>query len=166
MAGHAVSINTGRDGSYYATEHGWIMGIMSVLPRTNYQQGIPRSFLRNDRLDYYWPDFAHIGEQEVKVEELYAYTANAKNTFGYVPRYAEYKFMNGRTAGDFRTTLDYWTATRIFGSEPTLSQEFIECTPEDPERIFAVQDGTDYLYMHLYHKIGARRLMPVFGNPI
>ena len=98
MAGHGVSINSGRNGSYYATEHGWIIGIMSVLPRTNYQQGIPRSFLRTDRLDYFWPDFAHIGEQEVKVQELYAYTANANNTFGYVPRYAEYKFMNGRTA--------------------------------------------------------------------
>jgi hypothetical protein len=166
MAGHAVSINTGRNGAYYATEHGWIIGIMSVMPRSNYQQGIPRSFLRNDRLDYFWPDFAHIGEQDVQVQELFAYTNNAQNTFGYNPRYSEYKYMSGRTAGDFRTTLDYWTCTRIFGSEPTLSQEFVECTPEDAERIFAVQDGTDYLYVHLYHKIGARRLMPVFGTPI
>jgi len=166
MAGHAVSINTGRNGNYYATEHGWIIGIMSVLPRTNYQQGIPRAFLRNDRLDYFWPDFAHIGEQEVQVQELYAYTPNATNTFGYNPRYSEYKYMSGRTAGDFRNTLDYWTCTRIFATEPTLSQEFVECYPEDAERIFAVQDGTDYLYVHLYHKIGARRLMPVFGTPI
>ena len=92
MAGHGISVTSGKSGSYYCEEHGYIIGIMSVMPKTAYQQGIPRTFLKTDSLDYFWPTFANIGEQEVKKEELYAYTANAQDTFGYVPRYAEYKY--------------------------------------------------------------------------
>lgn len=166
MSGHGMSVSTGKYGSYYCEEHGYIIGIMSIMPKTAYQQGIPRAYLKNDTLDFYWPSFANIGEQEVKVAELYAYTANSENTFGYVPRYAEYKYNPSRVAGDFRTTLDFWHLGRIFATEPTLSQEFIECTPEDVERVFAVQDDTDNLYCHVYNKITAVRPMPKFGTPM
>jgi hypothetical protein len=166
MAGHGIAVSSGRAGSYYCEEHGYIIGIMSVMPKTAYQQGIPRTFLKNDPLDYFWPSFANIGEQEVKVQELYAYTDNKEDTFGYVPRYAEYKYMPSRVAGEFRTNLDYWHLGRIFGSEPTLSQEFIECTPEDTERIFAVTEGAPQkLYCHVLNKIKAVRPMPKYGTP-
>jgi len=166
MAGHGISVSSGRSGSYYCEEHGYIIGIMSVMPKTAYQQGIPRTFLKLDPLDYFWPSFANIGEQEVKVQELYAYTANAEDTFGYVPRYAEYKYMPSRVAGDFRNSLDYWHLGRIFASEPTLSQEFIECVPEDTERIFAVTDpDAQKLYCHVLNKIKAVRPMPKYGTP-
>ena len=166
MAGHGISVSSGNYGSYNVEEHGYIIGIMSVMPKTAYQQGIPKTYLKNDPLDYFWPSFANIGEQPVQVQELYAYTANAENTFGYTPRYAEYKYNPSRVAGDFRTTLDFWHLGRIFATEPTLSQEFIECTPEDVERIFAVQDDTDNLYCHVYNKIKAVRPMPKFGTPM
>lgn len=166
MAGHGIAVSSGRSGSYYAEEHGYIIGIMSVMPKTAYQQGIPRTFLKLDPLDYYWPSFANIGEQEVKVQELYAYTDNKEDTFGYVPRYAEYKYMPSRVAGDFRTSLDYWHLGRIFANEPTLSQEFIECAPEDTERIFAVTDpDAQKLYCHVLNKIKAVRPMPKYGTP-
>jgi hypothetical protein len=166
MAGHGIAVSSGNSGSYYAEEHGYIIGIMSVMPKTAYQQGIPRTYLKLDPLDYFWPSFANIGEQEVKLQELYAFTANAEDTFGYVPRYAEYKYMPSRVAGDFRTSLDYWHLGRIFGSEPTLSQEFIECTPEDTERIFAVTDpSAQKLYCHVLNKIKAVRPMPKYGTP-
>jgi hypothetical protein len=166
MAGHGISVSSGKSGRYYAEEHGYIIGIMSVMPKTAYQQGIPRTYLKLDPLDYFWPSFANIGEQEVKVNELYAYTANADDTFGYVPRYAEYKYMPSRVAGDFRTSLDYWHLGRIFASEPTLSQEFIECVPEDTERIFAVTDpDAQKLYCHVLNKIKAVRPMPKYGTP-
>ncbi len=166
MAGHGISVSSGNNGSYYCEEHGWIMGIMSVMPKTAYQQGIPRSFSKFDPLDYFWPSFANIGEQEVKVQELYAYTNNAEDTFGYVPRYAEYKYMPSRVAGDFRNSLDYWHLGRIFGSEPTLSEEFISCKPEDTQRIFAVTDpDAQKLYCHVLNKIKAVRPMPKYGTP-
>lgn len=166
MAGHGIAVSSGKSGSYYAEEHGYIIGIMSVMPKTAYQQGIPRTFLKLDPLDYFWPSFANIGEQEVQLQELYAFTANATDTFGYVPRYAEYKYMPSRVAGDFRNSLDYWHLGRIFSSEPTLSQEFVECTPEDTERIFAVTDpDAQKLYCHVLNKIKAVRPMPKYGTP-
>jgi len=166
MAGHGISVSSGRSGSYYCEEHGYIIGIMSVMPKTAYQQGIPKTFLKNDPLDYFWPSFAHIGEQEVTINELYAYTPNAEDTFGYVPRYAEYKYMPSRVAGDFRTTLDYWHLGRIFATEPALNQEFIECTPEATSRIFAVEDPeAQKLYCHVLNKIKAVRPMPKYGTP-
>jgi hypothetical protein len=165
MAGHGISVTSGNYGNYFCEEHGYIIGIMSVMPKTAYQQGIPKHYLKADPLDYFWPSFAHIGEQEVKAKEIFAYTANNEDTFGYVPRYAEYKYNPSRVAGDFKTTLDFWHLGRIFNNLPTLSQEFIECTPEDAERIFAVQDETDYLYCHVFNKVSALRPMPKFGNP-
>jgi len=165
MAGHALSISSGKSGSYYCEEHGYIIGIMSVMPKTAYQQGIPRTFLKNDKLDYYFPSFANIGEQAVEKQELYAYTSSKNDTFGYVPRYAEYKYMPSRVAGEFRTTLDYWHLGRIFATEPNLNSTFIECKPADTTRIFAVEDGTDPLYCHVFNKIQAVRPMPKFGTP-
>lgn len=165
MAGHGVSVVSGEYGSYYAEEHGYIIGIMSVMPKTAYQQGIPKHFLKiNDKYEHYFEQFAHIGEQEVLERELKAFTSGyGSNTFGYIPRYSEYKFANNRTAGDFQTTLDYWTLTRQFATGPALNQTFIECVPDT--RIFAVEDGTDYLWCHVYNKVSARRKMAFFGTP-
>lgn len=166
MAGHGVSVVSGQYGNYFAEEHGYIMGIMSVVPKTAYQQGIPKHFLKiNDRYEHYFEQFAHIGEQEVTYREIMAFKTGGTptGTFGYIPRYSEYKFENNRTAGDFQTTLDFWTLTRQFSNQPALNQEFIECVPDT--RIFAVEDGTDYLWCHVYNKVSARRKMPFFGTP-
>jgi hypothetical protein len=167
MAGHGVSVGSGYSGKYYCEEHGYLIGVLSVMPKPAYQQGIPKNFLKKEPTEFYWPSFAHIGEQEVTNNEIYAYTNNAEDVFGYIPRYAEYKYIANRVAGDFRTTLDYWHLGRIFANQPTLSQEFIECNYEDVERIFAVTDDTvDNLYMQILNKVKAVRPMPVFGTPM
>lgn len=167
MAGHGISVSGGRYGSYFCEEHGFIIGIMSVMPKTAYQQGIPKFYDKwRTPLDYYWPSFAHIGEQAVLNQEIYVDDipqSTGQETFGYVPRYAEYKFIPNRVAGDFRTTLNYWHLGRVFDSAPALNQAFIECTPST--RIFAVEDGTDYLWCHVLNKVKAIRPMPKFGNP-
>jgi hypothetical protein len=165
MAGHALSVSSGRSGTYYCEEHGYIIGIMSVMPKTAYQQGIPKTYLKDDTLDYFWPSFAHIGEQPVQNQELYAYTTSKEDTFGYVPRYAEYKFMPSRVAGDFRTTLDYWHLGRKFATQPSLNGAFINC--DATKRIFAVDDPAgDSLYCHVLNKVKAIRPMPKFGTPM
>jgi len=166
MAGHGVAVSTGKYGNYFCEEHGYIIGIMSVMPQPAYQQGIPKTYLKSDPLDFFWPSFAHIGEQPVTNNELYAYTATAEDTFGYVPRYAEYKYQPSRVAGEFRTdALNFWHLGRIFENQPALNDTFIECTPDQCERIFAVQDGEDNLYCQIMHKIKAVRPMPKFGTP-
>ena len=166
MAGHGVAVSSGYTGYYKAEEHGYIIGILSIMPKTAYQQGIPKNYLKTDPTSFYWPSFANIGEQEVTNNELYAFTATGDDTFGYVPRYAEYKYIPSRVAGDFRTTLNFWHLGRIFATQPTLSAEFLEVTDEDIDRIFAVNNGDDNLYIQILNKIQAVRPMPVFGTPM
>lgn len=165
MAGHGVAVTSGQNGFYKCEEHGYIIGIMSVMPKTAYQQGIPKHFTKyTDPFEFYWPSFANIGEQPVNQEEVWAYSATPKATFGYVPRYAEYKFMQNRVAGDFRDALDFWHLGRIFPGEPSLNESFVICDPDT--RIFAVTDpNVDHLYAHVLHKISAIRSMPKFGTP-
>lgn len=166
MAGHGVSVTGGNSGSYYCEEHGFIIGIMSVIPKPAYQQGIPKMYLKDDALDYFWPTFAHLGEQPVQNQELYANHTDPFGTFGYVPRYAEYKYQTPRVSGQFRTTLDYWHLGRIFATEPVLNNDFVTVDPTETNRIFAVSDpNEDTLFIHINHKIGAKRPMPNFGTP-
>jgi hypothetical protein len=165
MAGHGFSVGGGKQFNYRCEEHGWIIGIMSVLPRTAYQQGVNRSFSKFENTDYFWPSFAHLGEQEILNQELYVTgTSSDTETFGYTPRYAEYKYNSSRVAGDFRDSLAYWHMGRIFDSAPSLNGNFVTADPT--KRIFAVTDpGFDDLYVQVFHSIQARRKMPVFGTP-
>lgn len=168
MAGHGVSIGGGNQFSYTATEHGFIMGIISVTPDTAYQQGIPRMHTRFDRLDYAWPTFAHIGEQPVLNKEVYhgagATEAQQEETFGYIPRYSEYRYMPSRVSGLMRTELAYWHLGRIFDNPPQLNEEFIECEPS--KRIFAVtEESEDTIYAHIFNNIRATRKLPKYGTP-
>lgn len=167
MAGHAISVNAGNYGTYFCEEHGYIIGIMSIMPKPAYRQGIARHWQKvADATQHYWVDFAHIGEQEVLKTELYAYKDHEEPTFGYIPRYSEYKYEPSRISGEFRNTLGYWTFGRVFdGDGPVLNAEFIECNPtNDPFAVISADE--DHLYCHVYNKIGASRLMPKFGNPI
>lgn len=165
LAGHGISVTAGKYGSYRCEEHGVIMGIMSCLPKTAYQQGINKMWLKRANTDFFWPSFAHLGEQPIENRELFAYEATGgSDTFAYIPRYAEYKYEPSRVAGQFRTTLDFWHLGRIFSTAPALNQTFIECKPDT--RIFAVEDPTvNKLYCHVYNKIKAVRPMPKFGTP-
>lgn len=172
MSGHAISVGDGYTGQYFCEEHGYIIGIMSVMPKPSYAQGMPKDFMKTDPLDFPWPSFANIGEQAIDQNEIFAYREPvaypSATVFGYTPRYAEYKFMQNRVAGEFRNTLSFWTMWRKFASTPLLNQEFIEVDASDSqnEDIFAVQDTTDNLMINVLNKIRARRALPVFGTPM
>lgn len=173
MSGHAVGVAQGKYGSYYAQEHGYIIGIMSVMPKTAYQDGVPRHLLKiNDKYEYYWPEFANIGEQGIFNAEVFADLPPGTDVdeqngiWGYNPRYSEYKFINSRVAGQFRTSLNFWHAGRKFSGLPDLDAGFMEMDAEDVERIFAVTDGEeDKLFCHHLNRIRAIRSMPKYGVP-
>lgn len=165
MAGHGISVGANNSFSYFCEEHGYIIGIMSVMPKTAYQQGIHKHWTKFDKFDYYWPSFAHLGEQPILLKELYVDEAGAgtnEDVFGYTPRYSEYKYLNSRVAGELRDTLDFWHLGRKFLNTPALNKLFVECYPDD--RIFAVLDS-EKLYAHIHHRISASRKMPYFGTP-
>lgn len=164
LAGHGVTSMNGKTGMYHVKEHGCIITIASVLPTTSYMQGIPKKFLKTDPFDYYLYPFAHIGEQEVQQQELYAYESNAQDVFGYIPRYSEYRFEQSRVAGEFRDILDYWHLGRKFASSPALNQDFIEMDPSDADRIFAIP-SQDTVYLQIRHNVKANRKIAAYGTP-
>lgn len=165
MAGHGLGMSSNQGFKRYFTEHGYIHGLVSVLPRTCYQQGIPKHFLKNDKYDFYWPEFAHIGEQAIDDRELYLDTNLATSTFGYQQRYAEYKYRQDSVHGDFRSTLDHWHAGRIFDAKPVLNANFVKAETDPTDRLFAVVSSTDDIYLQIYNNVRAIRPIPYYSDP-
>lgn len=168
MAGHGVSIGGKNVVNYRCREHGYIMGIMSIMPKSAYQNGIDKHWQKFDKFDYFWRSFANIGEQPIKNSEVYVDNDNEldEDTFGYTPRYAEYKYMNDKVSGPFATSLDFWHIGRKFSTRPTLSKEFVELTSLEVNRIFAVPSLNDeQFYVDMRHVVKAHRPMPYFGTP-
>lgn len=164
MAGHGVGVQQGRYGSYFCQEHGYIIGIMSSLPKTAYMNGIARHFKKFDQFDYYWPQFANIGEQTIKGHEIFAFTVDTNTDWGYLPRYAEYKNFPNIVTGQFRNTEANWHMARNWTSFPPLNEDFMFCEPT--YRTFADTDpDSDHIYAQILHKIRAVRPMPRFGTP-
>lgn len=164
MGGHGISVGGGNKFSYRAEEHGYIIGIINVQPVTAYQQGLHRSFTRFNALDYAWPSFANLGEQPILNKEIYLNQTGLDNTFGYTPRYSEYKYMNSSVHGDFRDSLSFWHLGRIFDAPPVLNASFIEANPST--RIFAVtSEADDHLWCHVFNNVNMVRKLPRFGIP-
>lgn len=172
MYGHGVSVGRTNEFNRFFEEHGYVFGIISVMPRSTYQQGVSRHFLKTDKFDYYWPEFANLGEQEIFNQELYhdyEGTDDAQDTFGYQSRYAEYKYRTSEVHGDFKDDLDYWHLGRIFSATPTLNSTFVQFdhANNDSHRIFNVTSNAyDKIYAQIYNNVKAWRPMPKYGVPI
>lgn len=165
MAGHGISADSTKKQYYKAEEHGYIIGIQSVMPVSTYQQGFPKHLIKFDRFDYFYPSFQHIGEQPIYNTELYNEDdGKGSEVFGYTPRYSEYKYTPSTVHGQYKTTLNFWHAGRIFNTRPQLNQDFIECDYTEFDRIFAVANQ-EQLYCHVYNDVKANRKMAYFGNP-
>ena len=166
MAGHGVSAGVSDEIRFRATEFGYLMCLMSVMPRTAYFQGIPRWMSRETRYDFALPLFAHVGAQAIKNKEIYAQgNEDDDKTFGYTLNYDDYRYIPNVVSGQLVSTLDYWTAARKFDNLPTLNAEFVESNPTT--RIFAVEDQSndDHLVFQVAHHIKALRPLPKQGVP-
>lgn len=185
-AGRAVSGGTGKTIKRFFEEHGYLMCIMSLKPRSSYMnQGLPRKYTKFDPYDYLNPYFANLGEQEIKNQELYFVSDSGnqesnEKIFGYAPRYAEYTYCPSRVSGEMSSSLAYWNLSRKFSGVPVLSQNFVEVKPEDTDRIFALDhkqqiidsDGnpiyeyeTDRVQTQINFKITAKRPLPKDATP-
>lgn len=163
MAGQAIGTGNTRTVKYNTYEHGYIISLMSVLPKASYQQGLPRKFTRFDPLDFANPKFGNLGEQAILNKEVYAAATSPDGTFGYTPRYSEYKYEPSTVHGEFKTTLNYWHMGRIFASEPALNGSFVESDPAT--RPFAVESSNDKIRVEVYNKVKALRPLPYYGTP-
>lgn len=168
LTAYGTLASTGNGFTRSFTEHGVILGLVSIRADLNYQQGIDRTFLRKTRYDFYWPSFAHLGEQAVLNKEIYAQGTDADgDVFGYNERYAEYRYKPSLITGKFRSsdpqTLDSWHLAQNFVNLPTLSSQFIEENPPI-KRVIAVQDEPEFL-LDCYHDFEDIREIPVYGVP-
>lgn len=140
MAGHGIVAGESHICKYHVTEFGVILGLLSIMPKASYQQGINRQWLRRTRYDFYFPEFAHLSEQAVMNGELYYQNSPTANSeiFGYQGRYDEMRCKSDMVCGALRDQLSYWHLGRIFDTPPKLNASFVECNPS--KRIFAVQN--------------------------
>lgn len=169
MTGHAVSFGKSNRFKAFFEEHGWIIGIMSVMPQSVYSQSLPRKFVRLDKFEYLWPELVSLGEQEVRNHEVYYTGSNSDRPmqeFGYQGRYNEYRYIPSSIHGDMHTSLLDWTLARKFSSLPSLNQDFIECKDASLNGIFNVTDqNVDNLYCQIDNSIVAKRPLPFLADP-
>ncbi len=149
-------------------EHGYIIGLANVRADLTYQQGLNRMWSRKTVLDFYWPSFAHLGEQAVLNKEIYAQgTSKDDEVFGYQERYGEYRYKPSMITGKFRSTyaqsLDAWHFSQKFENLPTLSNQFIQDHPPI-SRCLAVPSEPHFL-MDAFFNLKCVRPMPLFGTP-
>jgi len=167
--GTALAYNHGF--TYNATEHGVLIGLVSVRADLTYQQGLPRMWSRSTRYDFYFPAFATLGEQAVLNKEIYCTgTATDDDVFGYQERWAEYRYKPSQITGYFRSTaagtLDAWHLAQDFGTLPVLNDEFIEDTPP-VERVVAIgaeANGKQFLF-DAFFNVRQARPMPLYSVP-
>lgn len=161
LAGHGISAVRSNRYRRFFEEHGFVVSLMNIKPRTMYPQGLFRHWNRSVKEDFWQKELEHIGQQEVLNKEVYGVHATPGGTFGYNDRYDEYRRAESSVSGQFRTTLDYWHMAREFGSAPTLNSSFVTSNPTN--RNFADQTN-DQLYIMASHSIQARRLLAKIGT--
>ena len=167
--GTATAMGHGFTQSF--TEHGVVIGLAAVRADLTYQQGLRRMWSRRTRYDYYFPVFAHLGEQAVLNKELYV-TGNSTDddVFGYQERWAEYRYHPAQVTSLFRSTasgtLDAWHLAQNFSALPTLSDTFIVDQPP-VDRVVAIGAGANgqQFIFDSFFDIRAARPMPLYSVP-
>ncbi|AXL14425.1 major capsid protein [Microviridae sp.] len=168
LAGYMQGLASARGFTKSFPEHGALMVMVSVRAPLRYQQNVPRFLKRRNRFDFYWNDFALLGEQPVYNYEIFAQgTSEDNEVFGYQPRYEEYRRREGMITGALRSDdplpLDVFHLAQKFDNLPGLNGEFIE---EDPpvDRITAVNEEAQLLF-DCNFRVNHVRPMPMFANP-
>lgn len=164
LAGHGITAGNGFTGEYKAEEFGLVIGLLSIMPKPAYQQGIDRQWLRRSRYDFYSPEFANLSEQAIERAEVYASAVGAENRtiFGYQGRFDEMRVKRNQVCGKLRSTLDYWHLGRQFAAAPLLNQAFVECDPR--KDVFAVPEEPG-MVVSVANIIKAIRPLPAQSEP-
>lgn len=171
LGGRGIVAGRGRDISFRVPEHGYIIGVLTIVPENGYASGSPRWLFKSTPLDFAMPRFNNLGEQAVYAGELFSDhqadgSTNDLDEFGYQPQYDEYRSHPSRATGDFRDSQFLaWHLDRKFTSVPPLNANFIHIDPAETNRIFNDTDDGAYHYrIHAFHK--AMYVRPISRHPI
>ncbi|AZL82921.1 major capsid protein [Apis mellifera associated microvirus 45] len=163
LKGHGIAAMRSNRYRRFFEEHGYVISLLSVRPRTMYVDGLARTWNRRTKEDFWQKELQHIGQQEVLNKEVYFPGGSPDGVFGYQDRYDEYRRMESGVAGEFRTTLDYWHMAREFSSAPALNASFVSSNPTN--RVYSVTDpDVDKLWIMANHSIQARRMVARTGT--
>ena len=165
LAGHGISVSQTYCGKYHVQEYGLIMGLISVMPKPVYQQGINRQWLKTTKYDFFFPEFVNLSEQEILNRELYVTDGSAatnQDIFGYQGRYDEMRTKQNMICSQMRSTLDYWHVSRQFTSVPDLNSSFIQCLPR---KDFLAAPSEPAMILHFANLIKAYRPLPIIAEP-
>lgn len=161
MRGHGIGAMRSNRWRRFFEEHGIVMSLMSIKPRSMYMDSMHRSWFRQTKEDYWQRELEHIGQQPIYHREIYAQSVLKDGVFGYQDRYDEYRRHESRVAGDFQTTLNYWHMARDFTGVPTLNSSFVQADPTT--RVYAATTA-DQMYVMAMHSIQARRALSKVGT--
>jgi len=171
LAAMGTALASGHGFTYHAQEHGYIIGLVNVRADLTYQQGLPKMWSRETRYDFYFPVFAHLGEQAVLNKEIYVTgTSTDDDVFGYQERWAEYRYKPSQITGLFKSTsagtIDPWHYAQKFTSLPTLNATFIQETPpiDRTTAVGAAANGQQFL-MDAFFDCKMARPMPMYSVP-
>ena len=154
-------------------EHGIVIGLCNVRTDLSYMQGISRCWTRKSRVDFYWPAFAHLGEQTILNKEIYADGSEKDDeVFGYQERWSEYRYFPNLITGQMRSTykepIDYWHYAQKFDALPNLNSAFMIDTAsyDGIKRASAVRrPDAPQFYLDAYMRLRCTRPMPVYSVP-
>lgn len=167
MRGHGIGGTSQRPIRVTVPEHGIIIGLLSLRPEPVYTQGVERAWLKRSRLDFFTPELANVGLQEVFQQEIYANKDNKGVVFGYSDKYSEYRKSWDKVTGEFRDTLNYWNLAIKYSAPPVISDGFLNMgnALESFKRPFASQSTHQFLAMIL-NDIKAYRRVPKIARNI
>lgn len=184
---------TGQGGASFkftADTFGVVIGIYRCTPVLDYEHvGIDRTLLKTDAADFVIPELDSIGMQQTFCCEVYAPASKSKasgpnfdmsSTFGYSPRYSEYKTSFDRFNGAFGSSLSDWvtgmSALAIqdsykpsgYGSYIFAPSLFV-CRPDIVKSIFVNASyrtsDDDNLYVGMVNMCYATRNLSRYGLP-
>lgn len=157
--------------NYRVTEAGFVIKIFSLVPQAYYSTGVRRFFMHNDISDIAFPVLAGVGDQPIYGRELTdVYSGTGDDTvFGYVQRYADYKFIDDQVHGLLRDgeSLDSFALQRSFKEVPQLGSDFLKIPREYLDQVSA----TDYklsqygCWVNCYNDYRKSSTLPAYSIP-
>jgi hypothetical protein len=130
---------------------------------------------RRSKFDYYWPEFANLGEQPVYKSQLF-FNGNGipgstgDSVFGFQEYAAEYREFNNEVHGHMRPDVSQSIAMYNFcdsyASAPVLNSDFMKESPKNLDRSLAVVSSkASQCIADFYFKGSIAREMPAFSIP-
>lgn len=176
----AYSLTSGRNKDLFThsfTEHGILMGLCCVRTVHTYQQGLNRQFSRKKFTDFYFPEFANLGNMPVYNKEIFLQSDTVldtdgnsvnNNAFGYQEAWADYRYFPDIVTGEMRSnytqSLDVWHWADNYAQLPSLGDQWIDETKNNIQRTIAVQNH-DQFFGDFYFQAIYTRPMPLYSVP-